>query len=65
MWCGLAFFLLVCAYITNRRLRISRIIAFVSRTLVPNMNWYSSSGETARQQQWTEQSTEELSHTQL
>ena len=68
VWCGLAFFLLVCAYITNRRLRISRIIAFVTRTLLPNMQLYSGHSTQHQQQrqqyeqmqQWSEQHAGEL-----
>ena len=69
VWCGLAFFLLVCVYITNRRLRISRIIAFVTRTLIPNLHSYS--GVTAKQhqqqqyeqlKQWGEHPTGELQY---
>ena len=63
VWCGLAFFLLVCAYITNRRLRISRIVAFVTRTLLPDMQWYQHTPTQQQQyQQWHErETTEELS----
>ena len=50
VWCGLAFFLLVCAYITNRRLRISRIIAFLTRTLVPDIHWQQHSSSASQQQ---------------
>ena len=65
VWCGMAFFLLVCLYITNRRLRISRIIAFIARTLMPSLKHYTVNTVSHQQHeqhhlQWGELHAEEL-----